>query len=365
MAERVSSLDQGAGSRADAGPELRQRSGLERWARFLVRRVLWGAVVLIAIATVTFFLTHYVPSDPAVYLAGPSATTEVVNRIREQFGLDQPIYVQYGRYMLSLAHGDLGTSLFTKRPVFEDLARSLPVTLGLIIPSFIVYVILATCLGCIAAYSAGKARSVVIQVLTMIASAAPVYWVALVLQFLLFYLFPVLPSGGQHSLTLPAPKTITNIDWLDSILTGNLPALGDALWHLVLPMTAVVLGLLAVGTRLMAGAVREELGKVYVRTARGKGMPEGKILLKHILRATINPFVTVTGVQFGYLITYTILVEVVFTWPGMGYYLEQCIQINDYAPLIGVTMVAAAGFVIISIVSDIIYYLVDPRIDLA
>jgi peptide/nickel transport system permease protein len=267
--------------------------------------------------------------------------------------------------MLSLAHGDLGTSLFTKRPVFEDLARSLPVTLGLIIPSFIVYVILATCLGCIAAYSAGKARSVVIQVLTMIASAAPVYWVALVLQFHLFYLFPVLPSGGQHSLTLPAPKTITNIDWLDSILTGNLPALGDALWHLVLPMTAVVLGLLAVGTRLMAGAVREELGKVYVRTARGKGMPEGKILLKHILRATINPFVTVTGVQFGYLITYTILVEVVFTWPGMGYYLEQCIQINDYAPLIGVTMVAAAGFVIISIVSDIIYYLVDPRIDLA
>jgi peptide/nickel transport system permease protein len=120
-----------------------------------------------------------------------------------------------------------------------------------------------------------------------------------------------------------------------------------------------------VGTRLMAGAVREELGKLYVRTARGKGMPESKILLKHILRAVANPFVTVTGVQFGYMVTYTILVEVVFTWPGMGYYLEQSIQINDYAPLIGVTLVAAAGFVTISIVSDIIYHLVDSRIELA
>ena len=135
--------------------------------------------------------------------------------------------------------------------------------------------------------------------------------------------------------------------------------------HLVLPMTAVVLGLLAVGTRLMIGAVEEELDKAYVRTARGKGLPERKILLKHVLRAVINPFVTVTGVQFGYLITYTILVEVVFTWPGMGYYLDQSIQINDYAPIIGVTLVAAAGFVLISLVSDVIYHLVDPRIELS
>ena len=129
-------------------------------------------------------------------------------------------------------------------------------------------------------------------------------------------------------------------------------------------MTAVVIGLLAVGTRLMAAAVEEELGKHYVRTARGKGLPERKIMLKHILRATINPFVTVTGIQFGYLITYTILVEVVFTWPGLGYYLYQSIQINDYAPLIGVALVAAIGFVIISLVSDVIYHLVDPRVEI-
>jgi len=366
MAERVMSLDQTASSATGQGPlPPRRRGALERWAAFLLRRLLWGVVVLLAIATVTFFLTHYVPSDPAVYLAGPSATTEVVNRIREQFGLDQPVYVQYFRYMASLARGDLGTSLFTKRPVFEDLARSLPVTLGLIVPAFVVYVVVAGCLGCVAAYSAGKARGVLVQVFTMIASAAPVYWVALVLQFLFFYSIPILPSGGQHSLTLPGPTTITHIDWLDSVLTGNVPALADALWHLVMPTTAIVLGLLAVGTRLMAGAVQDELGKIYVRTARGKGLPERTILLKHVLRASINPFVTVTGIQFGYLITYTILVEVVFTWPGMGYYLEQCIQINDYAPLIGVTMVAAAGFVLISVVSDIIYSLVDPRIELA
>lgn len=346
-------------------PQRGERGSLETWALFFVRRMAWGALVLFAIATVTFFLTHYVPSDPAVYLAGPTATTQTVNKIREEFGLDQPAWVQYLRYMSNLAHGDLGISLFSKRPVFDDLARTLPVTLGLIVPSFIVYVILAMILGCIAGYSGDRARGIVIQVGTMLASAAPVYWVALVLQFVFFYAIPVFPSGGQHELDGTGPTMITRIDWLDSILTGNLPALGDAVRHLVLPMTAIVLGLLAVGTRLMAGAVREELGKLYVRTARGKGMRESKILLKHILRAVANPFVTVTGVQFGYMVTYTILVEVVFTWPGMGYYLEQSIQINDYAPLIGVTMVAAAGFVIISIVSDIIYHLVDSRIELA
>lgn len=350
---------------ASTGPAARRRSGIQRWALFLGRRLAWGVLVLWGIATVTFFLTHYIPSDPAVYLAGPTATQETIDRVRVQFGLDQPVHVQYVRYIENLVRGDLGISLFSKRPVSDDILRALPVTLGLIVPAFIVYVLLATALGCIAAYNNNRTLGVGIQVATMLVSAAPVYWVALVMQFVFYYLFPIFPNGGQHAMAATGPTPITRIDWLDSILTFNLPALADALWHLVMPLTAVVLGLLAIGTRLMAGAVHEELGKLYVRTARGKGLPESKILIKHVLRAVANPFVTVTSVQFGYLITYTILVEVVFTWPGIGYYLEQSIRINDYAPLIGVTMVAAAGFVIISILSDIIYHLVDPRIELA
>ena len=143
--------------------------------------------MLLAIATITFFLSHYVPSDPAVYLAGPNATTETVSHIREQFGLDRPVWVQYGKYMQSLLQGDLGTSLFTKRPVFSDIARTLPVTLGLIIPAFTVYVVLATCLGFAAALGRGKARNLFVGLVTMIASAAPVYWIALVLQFFFYY----------------------------------------------------------------------------------------------------------------------------------------------------------------------------------
>lgn len=362
MAQTSATLEQRPA--ATAQPP-RQRSGLERWALFLGRRLAWGVLVLWGIATVTFFLTHYIPSDPAVYLAGPTATQETIDKVRVQFGLDQPVHIQYVRYIENLVRGDLGISLFSKRPVVDDILRALPVTLGLIVPAFAVYVLLATILGCIAAYNNNRTLGVGIQVATMILSAAPVYWVALVMQFVFYFLIPIFPAGGQHAMTVTGPLGITRIDWLDATLTLNLPALGDALWHLVMPLTAVVLGLLAIGTRLMAAAVREELDKLYVRTARGKGLPESKILLKHVLRAVANPFVTVTSVQFGYLITYTILVEVVFTWPGIGYYLEQSIRINDYAPLIGVTMVAAAGFVIISIVSDIIYNLVDPRIELA
>jgi peptide/nickel transport system permease protein len=345
----------------EEGP--RERSRGQFWARILARRILWGAVVLLAIATVTFFLTHYVPSDPAVYLAGPTATTRAVMQIRHEFGLDKPVYVQYVRYIEHLVRGDLGVSLLTKRPVFTDIVNTLPVTLGLIVPAFVVYVFLATGLGFAAAYGKRWVNAG-IRLGTMTLSAAPVYWLALVLQFFFFYQLRAFPGGGQLSITGSAPTTITRIAWLDSLLTLNFGSFVQALWHLVLPMTAVVIGLLAVGTRLMAAAVEEELGKHYVRTARGKGLPERKIMLKHILRATINPFVTVTGIQFGYLITYTILVEVVFTWPGLGYYLYQSIQINDYAPLIGVALVAAIGFVIISLVSDVIYHLVDPRIEI-
>jgi peptide/nickel transport system permease protein len=330
------------------------------WA---ARRILWGFVVLVAIATATFFLTHYVPSDPAVYLAGPTATTRAVAKIRQEFGLNKSILVQYEKYMANLVQGDLGISLFTKRSVLSDIARTLPVTLGLIVPAFVVYVCLSMVLGFIAAYGR-RGRSTGIRLITMALSAAPVYWLALVLQYLFYEQLHVFPNGGQLSITATPPTTITHIAWLDSLLTVNFSDLTGALWHLVLPLTAIVCGLLAVGARLMTGAVEEELGKHYVRTARGKGLPERKIMFKHILRATINPFVTVTGVQFGYLITYTILVEVVFTWPGLGYYLYQSIQINDYAPLIGVALVAAAGFVLISFISDVIYHLVDPRIEL-
>jgi len=346
-----------------SGSTSRRRSQARFWVQLIARRIVWGVVVLLAVATATFFLTHYVPSDPAVYLAGPTATARTVAKIRQEFGLNQSILVQYGKYIGNLVRGDLGISLFTKRPVLSDIGDTLPVTLGLIVPAFAVYVCLSIVLGFTAAYG-GRTRSTLIRLVTMVLSAAPVYWLGLVLQFFFYNDFHIFPDGGQLSITAAAPTTITHVAWLDSLLTANFSDFVSAVWHLVLPMTAIVLGLLAVGTRLMTGAVEEELGKHYVRTARGKGLPERKIMLKHILRATVNPFVTVTGVQFGYLITYTILVEVVFTWPGLGYYLYQSIQINDYAPLIGVALVAATGFILISFISDVIYHLVDPRIEI-
>ena len=341
----------------------RQRGRALFWIRLVVRRLLWGLVVLVAIATATFFLTHYVPSDPAVYLAGPTATARTVAKIRQEFGLNRSILVQYGKYMSNLARGDLGISLFTKRPVLNDIADTLPVTLGLIVPAFFVYVCVSVVLGFAAAYGR-RATSAIIRFVTMLVSAAPAYWLALVLQFFFYSKLHIFPDGGQLAITAAGPTTITHCVWFDSLITLDFPDFFSGLWHLFLPMTTVVLGLLAVGTRLMAGAVEEELGKHYVRTARGKGLPERTIMLKHVLRAAINPFVTVTGVQFGYLITYAILVEVVFTWPGLGYYLYKSIQINDYAPLIGVALVAAIGFVLISFISDVIYHIVDPRIEI-
>lgn len=330
-------------------------------ASFLAKRVGWALLVLLVVATVTFLLSRVVPADPAAFLAGQNASAETVARIRTEYGLDRPLSAQFLGYLGDLAHGDFGLSLRTKRPVSADLANFLPATLELLIASFFGYIVLSLALAVAAVRRPGGRLDATIRLFTMLGSGIPVFWLGMTLQFLFFYKLGLFPLGGRFPLRALAPPTHTGFLLVDSLLAGRPEAFFDALRCLVLPSLAIVLNLLAVGTRMSRAALIREYGQQYVRTARGKGVSAPRILWKHVFRNALAPLLTVTSMQFGYMISWVILVEVIFDWPGIGLYAYQSFQVLDYAPVVALALVSTAVFSIINLLLDLCYPLIDPR----
>jgi ABC-type dipeptide/oligopeptide/nickel transport system permease component len=330
--------------------------------RFVGRRLAWSVVAVVVIATVTFALLRVVPTDPAAFIAGQNATQETVDRIRAQYGLDQPLTAQYGDYMTGLVQGDLGESLRTREPVASDVARYLPATLELLFFSFAVYLPLSVALGFLAATRRGGRLDRLIQVATTSSTAIPVFWLAILLQFVFFYKLGWLPLEGRTSITATPPPLVTGLYSVDSLLAGRFDLFVDVIQHLVLPVCAVVLSLLAVGTRLVRGIAVQELAEPYVRTARGKGLRSRSILLKHVLRNALSPILTVTGTQFGYMVSWVIIIEAVFNFPGIGLYAFKSLEVFDYAPLMALTLISTLVFITINLVTDLLYPVLDPRV---
>jgi ABC-type dipeptide/oligopeptide/nickel transport system permease component len=330
--------------------------------RFIARRLAWAVVVLVAIATITFSLSHVIPADPAAFLAGQNASQEQVAKIRHQYGLDRPITTQYLDYMTGLPQGNLGTSIRTRDSVASDIGQYLPATLELLIAAFVVYLVVSLALGMLAAYRSGGLLDGVIRVLTMGGTGMPVFWVAALLQYFFYFKLGWLPLEGRLDPRATPPNHLTGFLTFDALVNGQWAALGAALEHLILPASAIVLSLLAVGTRQVRTAVAEELGQHYVRTARGKGLSEAWVIGKHVMRNALNPIITVTGIQFGYMVSWVILVEVAFNWPGIGLYAYQSLQVFDYSPIIAVTLISTVMFVVVNMLSDLAYAGLDPRV---
>ncbi|UCI28666.1 ABC transporter permease [Mesorhizobium sp. B2-8-5] len=329
---------------------------------FLFKRLVWGLVVLIAVAVITFFLSRVVPADPAAFLAGQNASEETVQRIRVEHGLDRPLPEQFATYMIGLAKGDLGESIRTRRSVSTDLKQYLPTTLELLIVSFVLYSAISFSLAVLAARRPGGAVDGAIRLITMIGTGIPVFWLGMTLQFLFFYKLHWLPLGARFPIRETAPPVVSGFLLIDSLLAGSLSAFLASLKHLALPAATIVVNLLAVGTRLSRAALIQEQSRLYVRTARGKGLSPNRILFKHILRNALSPILTATTMQFGYMISWVILVEVIFDWPGIGLYAYQSFQVFDYSPVIALAIVSTAGFVIINLVMDLLYPVIDPRV---
>ncbi len=333
--------------------------------RLIVRRLLFLILVLFGLSLITFSLSHIVPGDPARLMAGPRASKSTVQKLRARYGLDDPVTVQYVNYVKGVARLDFGTSFASKRPVKQDLKRYLPATLELSFYAFLLATLIGIPLGVLSAVHRDRWPDHIARFVSISGLALPVFWLAIMAQFVFYGRLGWLPDGQRLPIGLDPPRTITSLYTIDALLTGNWEVLRVAISHLVLPVAVLAYGSLAVITRMVRGGMMEVLSQDYVRTARAKGIAQRGVVIRHALKNALLPTVTSLGLQVGLLLSGAFLVEIVFSWPGIGRYAVDAILQIDYNAIMATTLVIALIFVLMNLVVDILYLFLDPRISFA
>ncbi len=328
----------------------------------IVRRLFFLVFVLLALSIITFTLMYLVPSDPARNIAGPRASPAAVELIREEYGLNDPVVTRYFKYISGVVRLDFGQSLSSRRPVTDDLKRYLPATAELALGSILFATVIGVPLGVISAVRKNSPIDAAGRVIAVLGLSMPSFWLAILLQFIFFARLGLLPDGQRLPIGVDPPRTITTLYTVDSLLTLNFGLFWTALQHLIMPV--FVLGFIALApiTRMIRSAMLEVLNQDYVRTARAKGLRNNIVITRHALKNALLPVVTVTGLQLGLLLSGTLLVEIVFSWPGIGRYAFQAIQNQDPNSLISVTLIIGFGYVLANLLVDIMYIFLDPRI---
>ena len=331
-------------------------------ARLIIRRLLFLVVVLFGLSLVTFTLSHIVPGDPARLMAGPRASPAAVDKIRERYGLNDPLPRQYVDYVVGVFRLDFGESFTSRRPVRDDLKRFLPATLELSLYAMLLATTIGIPLGVLSAVRRDQWPDHIARFVSISGLALPVFWLAIMSQFLFFGKLGWLPDGQRLPIGVEPPRTITSLYTIDAILTGNWTVLQTAAEHLLLPVVVLAYGSLAVITRMVRGGMLDVLNQDYIRTARAKGIEQQRVVLGHALKNALLPTVTSLGLQIGLLLSGAFLVEIVFSWPGIGRYAVEAIQRLDYNATMATTLLIAFVFVLMNLVVDVIYLFLDPRI---
>jgi peptide/nickel transport system permease protein len=321
-----------------------------------------GATLLMLLGAVigTFLLTHVVPADPAQIAAGLNATPAQVAQVRADLGLDKPLIVQLGIFLAHLFRGDFGTSFISQRNVSTDIATFFPATFELVLWAIIIMVILGVPIGLYSALGRNRAAANIIRFLSFSVMGVPAFVIALVSQIVFFGVLGWFPSGGR--ITGEPPAHITGLYTIDAVLTGNWAALGSALVHLVLPAASLAIYRIGMIARYTESEVQRVMHSEYIRTARAKGARLPRILWRHAARNALMPILTIVGMEFGWLLGGSVLVESIFSWPGMGQYILTSVSSFDFSPVIISTLVLAAAFAVINFIVDILQNLLDPRV---
>ncbi len=317
--------------------------------------------MLFILLTIIFFILRIMPGDPVAAILGGKARKEVIEQLRHELGLDKPVLVQFGEYVLNLFKGDLGKSTLTKRPVWDEIMERFPATLELTIFSFIIAVLIGVLWGAPAARFKDKPIDVSARMFAILLYAIPVFWLGLMMQLIFGSYLRWLPVGGRISPIVDL-KVITGLYLIDSLITGNWKALIDALKHLVLPGVTLGLVISSVFLRMVRNNTVLMYGQDFVKAARARGIKEKDILYKHALRNALVPIMTMMGLQFALLLGGAILTETTFSWPGMGSFLVLRIRYRDFPAIQGTVVFFALMVIIISIIVDVINALIDPRV---
>ncbi|MDM8524543.1 ABC transporter permease [Desulfococcaceae bacterium HSG8] len=330
-------------------------------AKFIIHRILSLIPTLLGVSVLVFFMIHLIPGDPAEMMLGERASEQSIKSLRQQLGLDQPLYVQYGRFVSRLLQGDLGRGLRTNEKISVEIAERLPATFELSLMA----IFIATVIGMLAGITSATRQYSIFDYFSMVLSLAgvsmPIFWLGLVLMIIFSLNLGWLPLSGRLGYDIEL-EVITNFYVLDSIITYNWAAFKDALWHLILPAFTLSTIPMATISRITRSSMLEVLRQDYIRTAKAKGLSLLMVHYKHALRNALIPIITVIGLQFGILMGGAILTETIFAWPGIGLWILNGVYARDFNAVQGGTMLVASMFLTINMVVDIFYAWANPRI---
>ncbi len=328
---------------------------------YLLRRLVGTIPVMVLISLLVFLLIQAAPGDPTLMLLGEDSTAEDIAEARERWGLDQPVYVQYVKFFMSAAQGNLGRSFKYDEPVLDVIINRIPATLELAAASVIIAVIFAIPLG---VWAAAKPNSWVDNTGTtfgLFGISMPSFWFGIMLILLFAGILNILPSAGRDTYGIAGPR-ITGFYILDSAIEGNWAGVRDGAEHVFLPALALGSNMLGILMRVTRSSVLEVMHEEYVTTARAKGLEERKVLWRHVVRNALIPVITVVGLELGTLLSGSIIVETVFSWPGSGSLLIIALNARDHPLVTGLVLVYTAAFVAINFLIDVLYAVIDPRI---
>lgn len=330
--------------------------------KIVLKRLVSMILVVFGVTIVVFFLSHVIPGDPARMMVGQKASQEALENVRKDLGLDKPLIVQYLTYMKNFIQGDFGTSIRTQQPVLSDLLSYFPATLELVLYSFIIALVVGIPLGVITSVKQNTIFDNIGRLISIGGVSIPAFWSGIILIVIFYSKLNVLPSSGRLTLGSAFNANITGLITIDSLLTGNFDVFKDAIRHLILPAIVLSYAQLATITRQVRSSMISVLNEEYIKTVRANGIKEWYLIIFYALRNALIPTVTVVGLSLGGLLGGAVVTETVFNWPGMGKYVVDSISFLDFPAIMGFTIIIAFGYVLINLIVDILYMVLNPQI---
>lgn len=333
--------------------------------KVIAKRLLGALPNLVGVIVVTFLLTRALPGDPAAYFAGGAATQEAVDQVRAQLGLDKPLIEQFFRYVADLSRGELGTSLTTGQPVLNELLTRLPASIEMVLLALALACAIALPLGVLAATRPGSWIDQLCRLVTTAGVSLPTFFTGLVLAYVFYFLLGWAPSPlGRLDPMWSPPATVTGFYLIDAAIAGDAGLWWAAFKQLILPVLTMAIFVLAPIARMTRASMLSVLGSDFIRTARASGLTSSTVLIKYALRNALLPVVTTLGMVFGFMLGSSVVIEKVFGWPGVGSYAIDALTASDYAPIQGFVLAMGVLFVLLNLLVDVLYTLIDPRVSL-
>lgn len=331
--------------------------------RLIATRLLSALPNLVGVVVITFLLTRALPGDPAAYFAGGAATQEAIAQVRTQLGLDKPLLEQFFLYVAGLARGDMGLSLTTGQPVAQELLARLPASLELVLLALVLACAIALPLGVLAATRPGSWIDQLCRLITTAGVSLPTFFTGLLLAYVFYFLLGWAPSPmGRLDPMFSPPETVTGLYLVDAALAGDAAMWWASFKQLILPVLTMAIFVLAPIARMTRASMLAVLSADFIRTARASGLSRGTVLVTYALRNALLPVVTTLGMVFGFMLGSSVIVEKVFGWPGVGSYAIDALTASDYAPVQGFVLAMGVLFVLLNLLVDLLYGLIDPRV---